>query len=91
MIRLSETEHGPQKLEQLYEILRGYPGKAELQILFQLADGSRVSCKCTDVSVAIDAEMRSRVDNLLGSRLPAGCCTASPATGGRGGNGRGRR
>ena len=28
MIRVLEEEHGPQKLEQLHEILRGYPGSA---------------------------------------------------------------
>ena len=31
-IRISETEHGAEKLEQLYEILRGYPGNCSLEL-----------------------------------------------------------
>ena len=45
-IRVSEEVHGPQKLEQLHEILRGYPGNCELELTLCLADGSRVACKC---------------------------------------------
>jgi len=90
MIRVSETQHGPQKLQQLHEILRGYPGKAELQLVITLADGSKVSCNCSDLSIAINAEMRTRIDDLLGPgnlRL----LTTTPTVGARNGNGRGRR
>jgi len=90
MIRVSETQHGPQKLQQLHEILRGYPGKAELQLVITLADGSKVSCKCSDLAVTITAELRTRVDDLLGPGnlrlLPT-----TPTVGARNGNGRGRR
>ncbi len=89
-IHLLEKQHGPKKLEQLYEILRGYPGKAELQLLLCLADGSKVACNCENLSVAVNAEMRTRVDDLLGPgyfRL----LTSTPSFGPRNGNGRGRR
>jgi DNA polymerase-3 subunit alpha len=90
MIRVSEEQHGPEKLQQLHEILRGYPGKAELQLMICLADGSKVSCKCSDLSLTINAEMRTRVDELLGQgnfRL----ITATPTVGTKNGNGRGWR
>jgi DNA polymerase-3 subunit alpha len=89
-IRVLEDQHGPKKLEQLYEILRGYPGKTELQLLICLADGHKVTCKCDRLSVTVNAEMRTRVDNLLGQgylRL----LTAAPTIGPRNGDGRGRR
>ena len=80
-IRLFEDKHGENGLEQLHEILRGYPGNCELQLLICLADGSRVACKCDKLRVAINGEMRGRVDELLGPgnfRL----VTASPNAGG---------
>ena len=43
---LRRTDTGRQKLEQLHEILRGYPGNCELELTLCLADGSRVACKC---------------------------------------------
>ena len=43
-IRLLEAEHGLVKLEQLHEILRGYPGNYPLELTLCLADGSRVPC-----------------------------------------------
>ena len=55
-----------------------------------LADGSKVSCDCSGLSVSINAEMRARVDDLLGPgnfRL----ITAAPNAGPRSGNGWGRR
>ncbi|MGD0383529.1 MAG: DNA polymerase III subunit alpha [Thermoguttaceae bacterium] len=90
LIRVSEEQHGPEKLQKLHEILRGYPGKAELQLMICLADGSKVSCKCSDLSLTINAEMRTRVDELLGQgnfRL----ITAAPTVGTKNGNGRGWR
>jgi DNA polymerase III subunit alpha len=66
LIRVSEEAGAPQKLEQLHEILRGYPGNCELQLMFCLADGSRVACKCDGLRVAVNGQMRDRVDELLG-------------------------
>jgi DNA polymerase-3 subunit alpha len=85
LIDLSEETHGLTKLEQLHEVLRGYPGNCELQLRLCLADGRRVACKCDGMRLAVNDEMRGRVDQLLGPghfRL----LTAAPATtaGGRG-------
>jgi DNA polymerase-3 subunit alpha len=65
-IRVLESEHGLKKLEMLHEILRGYPGSAELQLIVGLADGGQVSCRCDGLKIRIDPEMRRRVDELLG-------------------------
>ena len=90
-IRVSEEVHGPHTLEQLHEILRGYPGNCELELTLCLSDGSRAACKCDNTRLSVTAEMQARVDQLLGPgnfRL----LTSSPvaANGGRG-NGRTRR
>ena len=90
-IRVSEEVHGPHTLEQLHEILRGYPGNCELELTLCLSDGSRAACKCDNTRLSVTPEMQARVDQLLGPgnvRL----LTSSPgaASGGRG-NGRGRR
>jgi DNA polymerase III subunit alpha len=90
MIRVDEAQHGPHKLQQLHEILRGYPGKSELQLVIHLTDGHKVSMNCSDMGLTINAEMRTRVDDLLGPgnlRL----ITATPTVGTRNGNGRGWR
>ncbi|MCC6124323.1 MAG: DNA polymerase III subunit alpha [Pirellulales bacterium] len=88
LIRVQEDRHGANKLPLLREILRGYPGPTVLQLLLCLADGHRITCKCSDAAVAINPELRHRIDELLGPgnfRL----LTAPPNTGARGGNGNG--
>ncbi len=66
LVRLNEETHGLKGVEQLYEILRGYPGACDVQLLLCLADGRRVACQCDRVRVEINPEMRARVDELLG-------------------------
>ena len=87
-IRVSETEHGEEKLDRLYEILRGYPGNGELQLLVYLADGRRVPMVCRGMQIDINREMWNRVEELLGpgnfKLLPA----TIPSRAGRNGNGR---
>jgi len=88
-IRLDAQQHGERGLEGLYEILRGYPGKCEVQLSIALEDGSRVVCACDKLRVTINAELRSRVDDLLGAgnvRLLAASTTArsAPAANGNG-------
>jgi len=88
-VRVSEEKHGLKRLDQLHEILRGYPGSCDVQLSLWLADGKRVHCKCDDFRVEINAEMLTRVDQLLGTgnfRL----VTAMPSAAPSGGNGRGR-
>ena len=65
-IRVSEDLHGPHTLEQLHEILRGYPGNCELELTLCLADGSRAACKCDNTRLSVTPEMQARVDQLLG-------------------------
>ncbi len=100
-IRLVEQQHGEGVVEQLHEILCGYPGTRELSLVIYLRDGSRVPCSCRDVRVEINAEMRRRVEEVLGPgnfRLIASPPRPAPARAGaqRGGsnwrgNGRGRK
>ena len=65
-IRLAESPRSGEQLEQLYEILRGYPGNCGLQILLALADGHQVRLTAGKPRVAVDPQMRERIDNLLG-------------------------
>jgi DNA polymerase III subunit alpha len=65
VIRLLEESQGTAKLDSLHEILRGYPGGCQLQLLLCLNDGSRVMCNCGE-RVAVCPEMQSRVEELLG-------------------------
>ncbi len=99
-IRLYEGQHGERVVEQLHEILSGYPGTRELSLVVYLRDGSRVPCSCRDVRVEINAEMRRRVEELIGAgnfRLIASLPRPTPAgagagrNGGRNGNGRKRK
>ena len=66
VIRVSEEQHSERGLEQLHEILRGYPGSCELQLVICLADGSRAYLKSAGMRIDLNAEMRQRVDALLG-------------------------
>ncbi len=86
VVRVSETDHGQAGLEALHEILRGYPGNCELQLVVCLADGTKVSLKSERMRVDLNPEMRGRVDGLLGPgnvRLIAAPPPARPRTGGR--------
>ena len=65
-VRLFEDKHGPKGLDQLNEILRGYPGTGSLELVLCLADGRQVSCDCRKTEIEINEEMRARVDELVG-------------------------
>ncbi|MFH1265365.1 MAG: OB-fold nucleic acid binding domain-containing protein, partial [Planctomycetota bacterium] len=65
-IRVAEETHGQKGLEKLYEILRGYPGNCELELVVFLADGTRVPMSCERLRVNVNPEMRSRIEALLG-------------------------
>ena len=66
-VRVMEEAHGVKKLEMLYEILRGYPGECPFELLLWLADGRKISCHCDNFRMANNAEMRGRVEELLGA------------------------
>jgi len=66
VVRVLEEPHGLGMLEALHEVLRGHPGDCQLQLLVCLVGGSRVLCNCDRLRVAASAEMRARLDDLLG-------------------------
>jgi DNA polymerase-3 subunit alpha len=94
MIRVNEAQHAERGLLDLFEILRGYPGNCELQLVVCLADGCRVFMKSDKVRVELNAEMRSRIDALLGPgnvKLIAAPPAPSRPPAGKGGYGRDRQ
>ncbi len=91
VIRISEETHGHESIDRLYEILRGYPGGCELQMVVFLADGTRVPMSCEGMRVEINEEMWSRVEDLLGpGNLRLLPTARRPATVGANGRSRGR-
>ena len=66
IIRIDEQKHDQDTVQQLREILRGYPGDYDLQLLLCLADGARVRLATPNHPLDLDPEMRRRVDELLG-------------------------
>jgi len=91
-VRLFENVHGTQGVEQLYEILRGYPGHCGLELRICLSDGAQVPCQCERLRVEINEEMRRRVEELVGRenvRLVAAPSGGGPSARGRGSSGRG--
>lgn len=66
MIRVSQPKHGIESLDNLQEILRGYPGNCSVDLILYLDDGTKVSCRCQSVKVGPNVELRRRVDDLLG-------------------------
>lgn len=66
MIRVSQPKHGIESLDNLQEILRGYPGNCSVDLILCLDDGTKVSCRCQSVKVGPNVELRRRVDDLLG-------------------------
>ena len=65
-IRVSEEIQGEKGLAQIKEILRGYPGSCEVQLMVCLADGNRVQLRSGNMRVDVNPELRRRLDDLLG-------------------------
>jgi DNA polymerase III subunit alpha len=66
MIRVNEETHGLPALEQLRELTAEFPGDAELQLLLCLADGNRLELKSDTLRVEVNAELRQRIEQILG-------------------------
>ena len=66
MIRLDQDRDGEDGLKQLHEIVRGYPGDVPLQLMLQMRDGTRIMLESRNVRIAVQAELRQRVEDLLG-------------------------
>ena len=66
-IRLDESEHSPETITKLREIIRGYPGTQELMFSMNLNEGEVVHMKSAKFRVNINNELRDRLDDLLGN------------------------
>jgi len=66
VIRVQPQGADTQLLDQLLEILRGYPGNGQLQLSLWLEDGRRVLLKAARPGIEVNPELRRRVEELLG-------------------------
>lgn len=66
VIRVDEEHHGAAMLNQVREVLRGYPGKSEVQLLLSLSDGARLYMRAHGIHVEVNPQLRLRLDELLG-------------------------
>ncbi|MFM9118237.1 MAG: DNA polymerase III subunit alpha [Planctomycetota bacterium] len=88
LVRVDETRHGPEMLSKIREVVRGYPGSRDLELLLCLSDGARVKMKVPSVRLDITPELQARLDDLLGAgnfrRITSPPKPAAPGAGGRG-------
>ena len=66
-IHLDQERHAEELLAGLHEVLRGYPGSMEVLVALRLTSGDTVQLKSKRHKVEITPELRSRLDDLLGS------------------------
>ncbi len=65
-VRIAESPRGGEQLEQLHEIVRGYPGNCVLKISLTMDDGHQVGLTSQNIRVAVEPELRRRINELLG-------------------------
>ena len=65
-IELDQETHTEETVTKLREIVRGYPGYQDLMLSLRIDSGEVVHVKSGKYQVRVDAEMRSRLDDLLG-------------------------
>jgi len=66
VIRVQEDKHGERALQQLREIVRGYPGRKRLRLRLDLASGAQVWVESAKGGVEPNNELNERIDQLLG-------------------------
>ncbi len=66
VIRVQEDPHGEQGLQQLREIVRGYPGNKRLRLRLDLAAGGQVWIDSSWSGIEPNSELNARIDQLLG-------------------------
>jgi DNA polymerase-3 subunit alpha len=66
VVRINEESHGLPALEQLRELAEEFRGDAELRLLLCLADGNRLELKSDSLRVEVGADLRARIDEILG-------------------------
>ena len=65
-ITFDENRHSPDSVKMLYEIMRGYPGEGNLELSVKLNNGCLAILRKPNLRVAMNAELRRRVSELLG-------------------------
>ncbi len=66
-IELDQSTHNDETVTKLREIVRGYPGYQDLMLSLRIDSGEVVHVKSGKYQVRVDAEMRGRLDDLLGT------------------------
>ena len=66
-ILIDESKHGEETLKSLREIVRGYPGGKQFQVVINLADGARVRLASQSLKVDLTEELKNRLVDLVGS------------------------
>ncbi|MHB8862786.1 MAG: OB-fold nucleic acid binding domain-containing protein, partial [Pirellulaceae bacterium] len=67
VIRIDQRVHAADVLPKVREIVRGYPGSRDLELVLSLDDGSRIHLRSQSMQLEINAELRRRVEELLGA------------------------
>lgn len=65
-VSLNQAQDPPETLNNLREIIRGYPGHKDLLLSMTLEGGEVVLIKSGKFKVEVTAELRSRLEDLLG-------------------------
>ncbi len=65
-IQIDQSIHSAEVLPKLAEILRGYPGRMEVQIVAKLESGDNVVLKSRKYAIEVSEELRHRLNDLLG-------------------------
>ncbi|MEX0824579.1 MAG: DNA polymerase III subunit alpha [Pirellulaceae bacterium] len=66
-IQLDMARHGGEIMSQVREIIRGYPGRQELLFALRMDEGHVVHLRSKKMTVDASPEMRTRLDDLLGT------------------------
>lgn len=90
-IQFDEAMHSHELINKIREILRGYPGQRDVLFAVKLANGETVHIKSAKHKVTIAPELRTRLDDLLGSSSHRLLMTRPKLKSGGGGNNYGRR
>lgn len=64
-VRIDARHHPPETLTHVRDIVRGYPGNCELQLVLALEDGTHVIMRSGRFRIAVQPELRQRLDDLL--------------------------
>ncbi|MCA9230489.1 MAG: DNA polymerase III subunit alpha [Planctomycetales bacterium] len=67
VIRVEEDKHGENVLQQLREIVRGYPGNKRLRLRLDLSTGGQVWVESAKQGIEPNSELNERIDQLLGA------------------------